>query len=103
MFAKSRKYFFDREPLVENDVDEDVWTIAPQRSNGASIDTAPFPDELVRRCLEIGCPDGGTVLDPFAGSGTTLAVALDQGFSAIGIELSVEFSKFIVNRLNKLL
>jgi len=100
MFAKSRKYYFNREPLITKDFDEDVWTIA---ANGkAEVDTAPYPDELVERLLSIGCEEGGRVLDPFAGSGTTLRVAIDKGFSATGIELNPEFCKYMVNQLNTL-
>ncbi|MGH9879155.1 MAG: DNA-methyltransferase, partial [Nitrososphaerales archaeon] len=59
MFVKSRKYYFNRRSLIDNDFDEDVWRIAarPKQANG--IDTAPFPDELVQRCLDIGCPVDG--------------------------------------------
>lgn len=77
MFVKARKYYFNRQPLINKNVDEDVWTIParPKASNG--IDTAPYPDELVQRCLDIGCPPDGRVLDCFAGSGTTLRVAVN--------------------------
>ncbi|MEJ7699781.1 MAG: site-specific DNA-methyltransferase [Pyrinomonadaceae bacterium] len=101
MFAKSRKYYFNREPLITKNLDEDVWTIA---ANGKSeIDTAPYPDELVENLLSVGCQKGGRVLDPFAGSGTTLRVAIDKGFSATGIELNPEFCKYMVNQLNTLI
>ena len=52
MFAKDRFYYFNRQPLVDKDFDEDVWAILarPKANNG--IDTAPYPDELVERCLE---------------------------------------------------
>jgi DNA modification methylase len=100
MFSKSRKYFFDKDCLIKEDFDEDVWRIP---TNGkADIDTAPYPDELVKRCLHIGCKKNGIVLDPFAGSGTTLRVALNEGFSTTGIELNPEFCKYIVNQLNTL-
>jgi DNA modification methylase len=98
MFAKERQYYFNRQPLVDKEFDEDVWTIlARPKTNG--IDTAPYPDELVQRCLEIGCPRNGTVLDPFVGSGTTLRVALQSGHSAIGIDLSLEFCDYILSQL----
>jgi DNA modification methylase len=45
-------------------------------------------------------PPGGTVLDPFAGSGTTLAAAVMEGFNAIGIEKEEEYYNDIVNRMN---
>lgn len=48
---------------------------------------ATFPPELIVKPIKAGCPPGGTVLDPFAGSGTTLAVATGHGRDAIGIDL----------------
>lgn len=102
MFVKSRKYYFDPEPLIKKKFDEDVWTIAarPKQANG--IDTAPFPDELVQRCLDIGCPADGSVLDPFAGNGTTLRVSLASGRSATGIELNPDFCEHAAKILSKL-
>ncbi|GET42584.1 DNA-methyltransferase [Microseira wollei] len=101
MFAKNRRYYFNRSILEKEEV-EDMWTIAarPKPTNG--IDTAPFPDELVQRCLDIGCPIDGIVLDPFAGGGTTLRVALQSGRSATGIDLNPEFCGYMVNILRGL-
>jgi DNA modification methylase len=102
MFAKDRKYFFDPQPLIAEEVDQDVWTITarPQATNG--IRTAPFPDKLVQRCLDIGCPKKGSVIDPFAGSGTTLRVAVKSGRPATGIDLNPHFCEYMVNDLAKL-
>lgn len=100
MFAKSRKYFFDRK-ILEDEEQEDMWTIAA-RPKGAHLGTAPYPDELVHRCLTIGCPAGGSVLDPFAGSGTTIRVALETGRPATGIELHPEYSAYIVEQLGQI-
>lgn len=86
MFAKSRFYSFDRSALVE----EDVWNIPIERS--VRIDhNAAFPTELVKRCVEAASPKGGTVLDPFVGSGTVLDVALSLGRHAVGIDLSQKY------------
>jgi DNA modification methylase len=98
MFVKDRKYYFNRQPLIEKKFDEDVWTI-PARPRAGGIDTAPYPDKLVERCLEIGCPEDGSVFDPFAGSGTTMRVALQTGRQAIGIDLSPDFCNYILNEL----
>jgi len=98
MFAKDRKYYFDRKHLIDNNVDEDVWNIATSKNNG-KMDSAPFPEELVERCLNIGCPPGGMVLDPFVGSGTTMQVALARRSPTIGIELNPEFCKYILKML----
>lgn len=99
MFVKDRKYYFNKKPLIDKKVEEDMWTIAARPKARSGLDTAPFPDELVIRCLEIGCPPSGVVLDPFLGSGTTARVALDMGYSAIGIDLNPEFCRYSVRDL----
>lgn len=101
MFAKGRKYYFNRDELIQKELDEDVWTIAARPKNPEGIDTAPYPDELVERCLAIGCPKDGSVLDPFAGAGTTLRVAVESGRPATGIDLNPAFCTYIVNELSK--
>jgi DNA modification methylase len=101
MFVKGRRYYFNKQPLIDQKVEEDMWTITP-RSKSNGLDTAPFPDELVRRCIQIGCPIDGAILDPFVGSGTTARVALTMGHSTIGIDLSREFCLHVVNELRHL-
>ena len=101
MFVKSRKYYFNRKGLPQNGVNEDVWSI-PARPKNGNLDTAPFPDELVEQCLAVGCKNGGVVLDPFCGSGTTLRVALSKGFDTIGVELNAEFCEYIKQSLVKM-
>ena len=98
MFAKDRKYYFDRSPLIEKQIDEDVWTIVP-RPSGSEINTAPYPDELVERCLSIGCRPNGVVFDPFVGSGTTMKVALRNGHGAIGVDINREFCEYVLQHL----
>ena len=102
LFAKSRKYYFDKQPLIDQKVEEDMWTIAakPKATNG--LETAPFPDELVKRCLEVGCKKGGMILDPFLGGGTTARVALNMGYEAIGIDLNHKFCVHAVNQIKTL-
>ncbi len=100
MFAKQRKYFFNRQPLLEASA-EDMWSI-PARPETSELSTAPFPDELVQRCLAIGCPPEGAVLDPFVGSGTTLRVTLETDRPAIGIDLNPDFCLHVVERLRSL-
>ena len=102
LLVKSRKYYFDKDALPQ-DGTEDVWTIPARKQLNGAKETAPFPDELVDQCLAIGCPPGGTVLDPFCGSGTTMRVALQSGRSAIGIELSRPFCEYIRTDLARLL
>lgn len=95
LFAKSRRYHFDRSALQG----EDVWRISARPKFNNGLGTAPFPDQLVKRCLTVGCPPGGTVLDPFLGSGTTLRVALEMGLHGTGIDLNPTFCEFAVQHL----
>jgi DNA modification methylase len=98
MFTKSTKYYFDRDAL---EGDEDIWVIEPERNSLArGTHYAPYPRDLVRRCISIGCPPGGTVLDPFVGGGTTMSVALEMERDAIGVELNPTFCEHIVNILD---
>jgi len=78
-----------------------VWTI-PTNNNMASTHFAVFPEKLVEPCVLAGCPTGGVVLDPFAGSGTTGAVALKHGRSAILIELNKDYVEIIKQRCSNL-
>jgi DNA modification methylase len=100
MFVKSRHYFFNRNAIIE---EEDVWNI-PDKPNSVSRGkhTAAFPDKLVEKCLDVGCPQNGIVLDPFAGSGTTLRVAINSGRPSIGIDISRKYCKDMIESLNKL-
>ena len=66
-----------------------VWTVTTKPYSGAHF--AVMPPDLVEPCIKAGCPEGGTVLDPFAGSGTTLAVAAELGRNGIGCELNPEY------------
>ena len=70
-----------------------VWTMGTTCAK--SDHPAPFPDALARNCILGGCPEGGTVLDPFAGSGTVGRVANTLGRNARLIELSEEYFKHI--------
>lgn len=75
-----------------------VWTLATAAYKDAHF--ATFPPDLVRPCILSGCPTGGTVLDPFAGSGTTGMVALEEGRRAILIELNPEYAALCGKRTN---
>jgi DNA modification methylase len=76
-----------------------VWEIATQPYPDAHF--ATYPEELVRRCILAGCPHGGTVLDPFMGSGTTALVARKHGRKAVGVELNPEYAAMAARRLGQ--
>lgn len=74
-----------------------VWTIPTKPYKGAHF--AVFPPELPRLCILAGSRAGDTVLDPFAGSGTTCAVAKLLGRHFIGIELNEEYMALAEQRI----
>lgn len=75
----------------------DHWLIATEPYPDAHF--AVFPQELARRMILGGCPEGGTVLDPFGGSGTTALVARKHGRRAILIELNPDYCELAAGRL----
>ena len=77
----------------------DVWDIATAAYHDAHF--ATFPPDLVVPCILGGCPRGGTVIDPFGGSGTTGLVAQALGRDAILIELNPEYAAMAQQRLKK--
>ena len=77
-----------------------VWTINPKGYKGAHF--AVFPPELIEPCILAGCPHGGTVLDPFGGSGTTAGVAVKHGRNAILCELNEEYAALIPSRVESI-
>jgi DNA modification methylase len=73
-----------------------VWTIATQPYAEAHF--ATFPEEIPKLCILAGSKLGDTVLDPFAGSGTTGKVALELGRKAILIELNPAYIELVQDR-----
>lgn len=74
-----------------------VWTVATEPFPDAHF--AVMPTALVEPCVMAGCPEGGTVLDPFAGSGTVGVVALRHGRNFIGIELNPAYATMARDRI----
>ena len=129
LLTKSPRYYFDHEAMKEkavssgkprqfgatkqegtlrNDVGrvfEDnglrnkrsVWSVNVKPYKEAHF--ATYPPELITPCILAGCPEGGTVIDPFGGSGTTAQVALQNKRNAILCELNPDYVKIIENRL----
>ncbi len=126
MLAKSRRYWFDLDPIREPHVAPpqgglfkrgedsyvtratgtkqgkwdgeysangrnpgDVWSIPTQPFPGAHF--ATMPSALAERCILAGCKPGGTVLDPFSGSGTTGLAATKHGRRYVGIDLNPDY------------
>lgn len=76
-----------------------VWTVNTKGYKGAHF--AVYPKNLILPCILAGCPEGGTVLDPFTGSGTTAVVALENNRKFVGTELNPEYIKIAENRIKE--
>lgn len=129
LFSKSSRYYFDQDSIKEKALvgsngskfhtgktgvnqkrcsdkkrnesefrnKRSVWTVPTKPYSGAHF--ATFPPDLIEPCILAGCPQGGIVLDPFMGSGTTGIVSKknDRGFT--GIELNPEYIKIAKPRI----
>ena len=78
----------------------DVWNVSVAPIKEAHF--ATFPKKLIEPCILAGCPVGGTVLDPFFGSGTTGVVATELNRDYIGIELNPKYVEIINKRTSNI-
>ena len=106
LITKSKKYYYDvdaiKEPTVgnlEKRNKRNVWTITTKPFKDAHF--ATFPKDLIEPCIKAGCPEGGVVLDPFGGAGTTGIVAQSLDRQAILIELNKDYINIANKRIDK--
>ena len=76
-----------------------VWTVTTKPCKEAHF--ATFPKDLIEPCIKAGCPEGGVVLDPFGGSGTTGIVSALNNRNAILIELNQKYIDIANKRIDK--
>lgn len=81
----------------------DVWDILPEDTQRRETHFAPYPVDLCRLPLLATCPEGGTVLDPFCGTGTTLVAARILGRKSVGIDISRRYLELTQERCESLL
>jgi site-specific DNA-methyltransferase (adenine-specific) len=91
--------YYDFQEVDGNDQDV-VTTHVRSGSDGHS---ATFPIGLIKPRILSSCPPGGTVLDPFCGTGRSLTVAAETGRKAIGFELSSEFHEVATKNTDQVL
>lgn len=75
-----------------------VWTVTTKPYSEAHF--ATYPPDLIVDCIKAGCPEGGIVLDPFMGAGTTAMVARKLNRNYVGFELNPEYIKIAQNRIH---
>lgn len=81
----------------------DVWDILPEDTQNREPHFAPYPVDLCRMPILATCPEGGVVLDPFSGTGTTLLAARNLGRKSVGIDISSEYLHLAYERCISLL
>ena len=91
------RYHIEGQPATRNP--RDVWILPQTPYKGGHF--ATYPPDLVRPCIRATVPPEGLVLDPFAGAGTTLVVALEEGRHSIGFEINPEYIKIAAERIEK--
>jgi site-specific DNA-methyltransferase (adenine-specific) len=90
----------DMRPNPEGRNKRAVWSVNTKPYSGAHF--ATFPEKLIEPMVLAGCPEGGVVLDPFFGSGTTGVVAIRNRRNYIGIELNPEYIKLANDRIQSI-
>ena len=80
----------------------DVWDILPEDTQNRAAHFAPYPVDLCRLPLLATCPEGGIVLDPFCGTGTTLVAAQNISRKSVGIDISYNYLELTQERCNRL-
>jgi DNA modification methylase len=83
------RYYYEREHVERSGNDVVICNVRAGQDNHS----ATFPEALITPRILSSSPPGGLVLDPFAGTGRALSVALKSGRNAMGFELSEEFVK----------
>ena len=77
----------------------DVWDIIPEDTQGRKTHFAPYPADLCRTPILTSCPADGIVLDPFCGTGTTMAVAFENGRKSVGIDIARQYVAYAERRI----
>lgn len=78
-----------------------VWNVPLSKFREAHF--AVFPEKLIEPCILAGTPEGGTVLDPFFGAGTTGVTAKKNGRSFIGIDVNHDYCEMARSRISEVL
>lgn len=81
------------------------YTAKAPKSERPNVDGVQHPTvkplAIMRWLIRLVTPPGGTVLDPFAGSGTTIEAALIEGFNPVGIEMETDYLPLIQHRIDR--
>ena len=85
--------------LEQGRIKRSVWNVPTTKYKGSH--SATYPSELIRPLMDAGCPEGGSIIDPFMGAGTTALVAEEQEKHWLGIEIYEEYCQDIIERIKE--
>jgi len=87
-------------PIKDTKNKRSVWTVSTKPCKLAHF--AVFPPDLIEPCILAGCPECGTVIDPFGGSGTVAGVAIKHNRKSIICELNNDYHDLIPARVKSI-
>lgn len=101
--ARSRSIFIGKKWLEIGYNPKDIWSVSRLHRIHSERENHPTqkPLEIVERMVKASCPEGGIVLDPFAGSGTTVEACIKNNRHYIAFELNAEYYNIIIRRAEK--
>ena len=102
--ARTRSIFIGKKWLEIGYNPKDVWSVSRLHRIHRERENHPTqkPVEIIERIIKASCPENGTVLDPFAGTGTSLAVCLLNNRHGIAYEINPEYCFIIKDRLKRI-
>lgn len=102
--ARSRSIFVGKKWLEIGYNPKDVWAVSRLHRIHAEREDHPTqkPLEIVERMVKASCPPGGVVLDPFAGSGTSVAACLLNGRHYVAYEINPRYHRIILERIERI-
>lgn len=125
-FAKSKNYYFNLDPVrIPYDLEtkkartrsifigkkwlemgynpKDLWSVSRLHRIHRERENHPTqkPLEIIERMIKSSSPEGGLVLDPFAGSGTTVEACLKNGRECLAFEINPDYCQMIKERMHR--
>ena len=101
--ARTRSIFVGKKWLEVGYNPKDVWSVSRLHRLHRERENHPTqkPLEIIERMVRSSCPENGLVLDPFAGSGTTIAASLKHNRRCIAFEVSPDYCRLIDDRISR--
>lgn len=96
-----KKGFYIIKQKSEGYLPTDIWDIVPEDTHRTDTHCSVYPLDLLTIPIKATCPEGGIVMDPFSGTGSTVLASLMLGRYAIGIDMSKYYTKVAEYRIRK--